>query len=117
MLKVELHAHTASDPFDYITHSTRDLIDRASALGYDALAVTLHDRYYDPSADREYANSKGVLLIAGVERTMALRHVLLINFPSESATVRDFADIRDLKARHPHGLVVVPHAFYPIGSA
>lgn len=117
MLKVELHAHTANDPCDYIAHSTRGLIDRASALGYDALAVTLHDRYYDPSEDRDYAEGKGVLLMAGVERTLDERHVLLINFPAESATVRDFADIRELKARHPHGLVVAPHAFYPIGSA
>ena len=69
MLKVELHAHTDDDPCDHIPHSTRDLIDRASALGYDALAVTLHDRYYDPADDRDYASGKGVLLIAGVERT------------------------------------------------
>jgi len=117
VLKVELHAHTASDPCDYVSHTTRDLIDRASALGYDALAVTLHDRYYDPADDREYASAKGVVLIAGVERTLGTRHVLLLNFPSECATVRDFEAIRDLKARHPHGLVVAPHAFYPIGSA
>lgn len=117
MLKVELHAHTSSDPCDYITHSTRDLIDRASALGYDALAVTLHDRHYDPADDRDYAASRNVVLIPGVERTLGTRHILLINFPPESATVRDFADIRELKARHPRGLVVAPHAFYPIESA
>ena len=117
MLKVELHAHTANDPCDYIPHTTRDLIDRASALGYDALAVTLHDRYYDPAADREYASAKGVVLISGVERTLESRHVLLLNFPGECATVRDFAEIRALKIRYPHGLVVAPHAFYPIGSA
>jgi predicted metal-dependent phosphoesterase TrpH len=117
VLKVELHAHTGSDPCDYVPHTTRDLIDRAAALGYDAVAVTLHDRYYDPAEDRDYAAARGVLLIAGVERTLASRHVLLINFPGECATVRDFADIRELKARHPHGLVVAPHAFYPIGSA
>ena len=117
MLKVELHAHTGKDPCDYIPHSTRDLIDRASALGYDALAVTLHDRYYDPADDREYADAKGVVLISGVERTLESRHVLLLNFPSECATVRDFDEIRELKIRYPHGLVVAPHAFYPIGSA
>jgi predicted metal-dependent phosphoesterase TrpH len=117
VLKVELHAHTANDPCDYVAHSTRGLIDRASALGYDALAVTLHDRYYDPSEDRDYADGKGVLLMAGVERTLDSRHVLLVNFPAESATVRDFTDVRELKARNPHGLVVAPHAFYPIGSA
>ena len=114
---MELHAHTASDPCDYVSHTTRELIDRASALGYDALAVTLHDRYYDPADDRDYARARGVVLISGVERTLGTRHVLLLNFPGECATVRDFDEIRELKARHPHGLVVAPHAFYPIGSA
>ena len=117
MLKVELHAHTADDPADYILHSTRALIDRASALGYDALAITLHDRYYDPAGDRDYAAARRLVLLPGVERTLAARHVLLVNFPRECETVRDFEDIRALKARHPQGLVVAPHAFYPIGSA
>jgi predicted metal-dependent phosphoesterase TrpH len=31
--------------------------------------------------------------------------------------VRRFADVPALKAAWPHGLVVVPHAFYPVGSA
>jgi DNA polymerase III alpha subunit (gram-positive type) len=46
VIKTELHAHTALDPIDYIPHSTRQLIDRAAALQYGALAVTLHNRYY-----------------------------------------------------------------------
>ena len=48
VLKVELHAHTDDDPLDRIGHSTEQLIDRAAALGYDAIAVTLHNRYFDP---------------------------------------------------------------------
>ncbi len=47
MLKVELHTHTADDPYDDVPHSTIELIDRAATLGYDALAVTLHDRQLD----------------------------------------------------------------------
>ena len=117
MLKVELHAHTADDPCDHVTHTTRELIDHASSLGYDALAITLHDRYYDPAPDREYAAARHLLLLPGVERTVGGRHVVLVNFPRECETVRDFDDIRALKARHPHGLVVAPHAFYPISSA
>lgn len=117
MLKVELHAHTAQDPCDYIPHSTRDLIDRASRLGYGAIAITLHDRHYDPAPDQAYARSRGVLLIQGIERTIEGRHVLLINFPAESEAVKSFEDIGALKARHPRGLVIAPHAFYPIGSA
>jgi predicted metal-dependent phosphoesterase TrpH len=117
VLKVELHAHTAQDPCDYIPHNTRELIDRASALGYGALAITLHDRHYDPGPDQAYAQARGLLLIQGIERTIAGRHVLLINFPKESEAVGSFDDLRALKRRHPHGLVVVPHAFYPIRSA
>lgn len=117
MVKVELHAHTAADPADYILHTTRELIDRAAALGYGALAITLHDRYYDPAEDAEYAGAKRVVLIAGIERTIQRRHMLLLNFPAECAAVRSFEDLRRLKQRHPGGLVVAPHAFYPTRTA
>lgn len=117
VIKVELHAHTAQDPCDYIPHSTRDLIDRASGLGYGAIAITLHDRHYDPTADQDHARSRGIVLIPGIERTIDRRHVLLVNFPVECEAVRSFEDVRGLKARHPRGLVIAPHAFYPIGSA
>lgn len=117
VLKVELHAHTGLDPVDYIPHSTRQLIDRAADLGYGALAVTLHNRYYDPLADREYARERGIVLIPGIERTIGGRHVLLLNFSSDSAAVTSFDDVRELKRRQPGGLVIVPHAFYPTPSA
>ena len=117
MLKVELHAHTGLDPVDCILHSTRELIERAASLGYSGLAITLHDRYYDPAADRAYAQRQGVVLIAGIERTIDGRHVLLLNFPADCAAVSTFDDLRALKRRHPAGLVIVPHAFYPIASA
>jgi predicted metal-dependent phosphoesterase TrpH len=117
VIKVELHAHTAQDPCDYIPHSTRDLIDRASRLGYGAVAITLHDRHYDPAPDQAYAQSRGLLLIQGIEKTIQGRHMLLLNFPAESEAVASFEDLRQLRARHPRGLVIAPHAFYPIGSA
>jgi predicted metal-dependent phosphoesterase TrpH len=117
VIKVELHAHTALDPVDYIPHTTRHLIDHAAALGYGALAVTLHNRYYDPFADREYARERGIVLIPGIERTIAGRHILLLNFSSDCAKVSTFEEVRELKRRHPHGLVIAPHAFYPIPSA
>lgn len=116
MLKLELHAHTDEDPADRIPHTTAQLIDRAAALGYGALAVTLHDRYFDPAAHAEYARARGVVLLPGIERTIAHRHVLLVNFPPECATVRTFDDIARLKARS-NGLVVAPHPFYPTISA
>ena len=116
MLKLELHAHTDADPLDAIPHSTRQLIDRAAALGYGGLAITLHNRYFDPAEDGEYARDRGVVLIPGIERSIDHRHVLLLNFPPACAEVRTFAEIAALKSRS-NGLVVAPHPFYPIHSA
>ena len=116
MLKVELHAHTNQDPLDRISHSSRDLIDHAATLGYHALAITLHNRYYDPAADIAYARERSIVLIPGIERTVGGRHVLLINFPPACESVHTFDDIARLKSRSA-GLVVVPHAFYPTGSS
>lgn len=116
MLKVELHAHTDDDPLDRIGHSTEQLIDRAAVLGYDAIAVTLHNRYFDPVPYAAYARERGVVLIPGIERSIGRRHVLLLNFPPACAGVRTFDDIAALKASS-NGLVVAPHPYYPIPSA
>jgi len=116
VLKIELHTHTDEDPADLIDHSTRDLIDRAAALGYGGLAITLHDRYFDPAPHAEYGRERGVVLMAGIERTIGSRHILLINFPARAAAVRSFDDIARLK-QETGGLVVAPHPYYPIPSA
>ena len=116
MLKVELHAHTDEDRADLIAHTTRQLIDHAADLGYDALAVTLHDRYFDPEPHRADAARRGLVLLSGIERTIEGRHMLLINFPDAAARVATFADVRALKARC-NGLVVAPHPFFPVPSA
>jgi predicted metal-dependent phosphoesterase TrpH len=116
MLKIELHAHTSHDPLDRISHTSRELIDHAASLGYRGLAITLHDRFYNPRNDVEYARERSIVLIPGIERTIAGRHVLLINFPEACESVRTFEDIARLKSRCA-GLVVVPHAFYPTGSS
>ena len=66
MLKVELHAHTADDPVDAVPHTTFELIDHAAALGYDALAITLHEQQLDLRRLAPYAAERGVVLIPGV---------------------------------------------------
>jgi predicted metal-dependent phosphoesterase TrpH len=116
VLKVELHTHTADDPVDIIPHSTRDLIDRAASVGYQALAVTLHDFQLDPRPFASYAAERGIALIPGIERTIEGRHVLLLNFSSRSMDVDSFDALARLKSRE-SGLVVAPHPFYPLGHS
>ncbi|HUK36732.1 MAG TPA: PHP-associated domain-containing protein [Vicinamibacterales bacterium] len=115
MLKVELHAHTEDDPVDNIPYSTRDLIDRAVAEDFDALAVTLHDHQLDLRPWQSYASDRGLLLIPGTERTIQGKHVLLLNFASGTDDVRTFDDLAALRRRSA-GLVVAPHPFFPASS-
>lgn len=112
MLKVELHTHTADDPVDAIPYTTFELIDRAVALGYDALAITLHERQLDLRRFAPYAAERGLVLIPGIERTIEGRHVLLLNFARGAEEVATFADLARLKRSTP-GLVVAPHPFFP----
>ena len=116
MLKVELHAHTSDDPEDYIAHSTEQLIDRMADLGYDALAITLHDKQIDLAPFEAHARQRNVVLIPGVERTLDGRHLLLINFTERAARVHSFEEVAALKAEEPNGLVVAPHPFFPLGN-
>jgi hypothetical protein len=112
VLKVELHAHTSDDPLDRIPYSVPALIDRAAALGYDALAITLHDRQLDVSAYEQYAFDRGIVLIPGIEREIQGCHVLLLNFSTQSEQVHSFEDLAALRSRE-RGLVVAPHPFFP----
>jgi predicted metal-dependent phosphoesterase TrpH len=117
MLKVDLHTHTADDPSDRIPYSARALIDRAAELGFHALAITLHDRQLDPEPLRSFGHSRGVVLIAGIERTIQGRHVLLLNFSGAAESIPSFEGLARLKEREPAGIVVAPHPFFPAGSA
>jgi len=113
MLKTELHIHTSGDPHDHIPYSTTDLIDRAAALGYDVLAITLHDCWFDVRDVAEYARARGITLIAGVERTIEHKHVLLLNFDAAAERVNSFHELAQLRRTQPAGLVIAPHPYYP----
>jgi hypothetical protein len=115
-MKVELHAHTADDPLDWIPHTAHDLVDHAAALGYGGIAITLHDRWFDPAPLASYARDRGVTLIAGIERTIGRIHVLLVNAPRQAERIRTFDNVAALR-RDSNVLVVAPHPFYPIPSA
>jgi predicted metal-dependent phosphoesterase TrpH len=96
-----------------IPYTSVELIDRAAQLGFDALAITLHEKQRAVRDLSAYARASGVTLIPGVERTIQRKHVLLLNFPAGTESVDSFGRLADLKARYPEGLVVAPHPFFP----
>lgn len=116
MLKVDLHTHTADDPADPIPYHTQELIDRAAELGFDCLAITLHDQQLDPAPFRAYAASRNILLIPGIERTIEGRHVLLLNYSRAAESIGSFEALATLRTRE-RGLVIAPHPFFPAVSA
>jgi predicted metal-dependent phosphoesterase TrpH len=115
VLKVELHSHTDNDRWDLIPYTTEALIERSAACGYDALAITLHNRQLDLTPYIGYARELGLTLIPGSERTIEGKHVLLLNFGPGVDDVHSFDDLARLKRRQ-RGLVVAPHPFFPMGN-
>ena len=111
-LKVDFHTHTADDPKDYISFSSEELIDRASELGYDALAITNHDIVTGRAGLEKYAEARGILLIPGVELTLSGKHVIVVNPPSGG--LAGISELEDLpRVRGESSLVIAPHPFYP----
>ncbi len=123
-LKFDFHMHTLDDPFDHhVYHTVFELLDKAAALEYDALAITLHTRQFYSLEAEKYARDRGILLIPGVEQDIEGCHVLLINFPKEASEgIRTFADLSRVKTQLTQSsareiLVIAPHPFFPSGVA
>jgi predicted metal-dependent phosphoesterase TrpH len=113
VLKVDFHLHTGEDPVDQIRYRAMDLVTRAAQLGFDALAITLHDLQLADPRVSDYARERGITLIPGVERTIQGRHVLLLNFPATAAeSARTLDDVARLKLST-GGLVIAPHPYFP----
>ena len=118
-VKADLHLHTAEDPFDEIDYSALELLDHASRLGFRVLAVTLHDKVFDDARAFARAAELGILLIQAAELRIEGADVVLLNLtPEEAAGLHSFDDLRRLRTRRGHSLLVfAPHPFYRLGGS
>jgi hypothetical protein len=113
--RVELHSHCQGDPVDtHLRHTLFQMIDRAKAVGLDAIAVTWHRKICSSPEAFAYARERNILLIPGMEAEVDRRHLVVLNvaegdLPSEPT----WNQIRALRARKPEVLVLAPHPFYP----
>ena len=110
-LKVDFHIHTKEDPIDQISYSAYELIDNAFSKGYDALAITNHERLTYSTKLKSYAAERGIVLIPGVEATIGGKHVLLVNMPFDNGRFNSFDQIFKQKATN--NLVIAPHPYFP----
>src|SRR5438270_6543380 len=99
-IKLDLHIHTLDDPKDVIDYSAHQLLERARELGFGVLAITLHDAVFDRPEVFADAEAMGILLIPAAEMRLEGADVIILNVTApEAAQLRDFADLRELRAR------------------
>ena len=118
-VKSDLHLHTSEDPLDEIDYTASELLDRAHEAGFRVLAITLHDKVFADPAIFSKARDQGILLIQAAELRIEGADVVLLNVNADEATgIRNFEDLRRLRARRGSSLFVfAPHPFYRFGGS
>jgi predicted metal-dependent phosphoesterase TrpH len=118
-IKVDLHIHTLDDPKDALDYSAHELLERARTLGFEVLAITLHDAVFDRAEVFADAARMGILLIPAAEMRLEGADVILLNItPAEVATLHSLDDLEALRARRgPSLFTVAPHPFYVLGGS
>ena len=117
-LKTNLHLHTNDDPEDHVEYSAYDVIDRAASLGFDALAITCHNRFAWKEEYASYAADQDITLIRGIESTISEtpeergKHVLILGAQPDIEHVRTFDDLAEYKDQYPEIVIVAPHPYF-----
>src|SRR5213596_4049083 len=118
-VKVDLHIHTLDDPKDAVDYSAHQLLERARALGFRVLAITLHDAVFNRPEVFADAAAMGILLIPAAEMRLHGADVIVLNVtPEEVAELKNFDDLRRLRARRGSSIfIIAPHPFYVFGGS
>src|SRR5213076_978370 len=118
-IKIDLHIHTLDDPKDAVDYSAHQLLERARALGFGVLAITLHDAVFNGKEVFADAAAMGILLIPAVEVRLLGADVIVLNVTAEEiAHVKNFDDLRSLRARRGNSIfTIAPHPFYLVGGS
>lgn len=117
-LKTNLHFHTADDPQDNISYTLEEGIDHAASLGFEVIALTCHASVQWRPSYAEYAASKNILLISGIEANIGerpgeKRHLLILNCDKSAEKIKNFADLAEYKKNHSEIFVIASHPYFP----
>src|ERR1700757_2661699 len=82
-IKIDLHIHTLDDPKDAVDYSAHQLLERARALGFRVLAITLHDAVFERKEVYADASAMGILLIPAAEVRLCGADVIVLNVTAE----------------------------------
>jgi predicted metal-dependent phosphoesterase TrpH len=112
-LKCQFHAHAKGDMVDHISYTPKELIDKASFLGYNVLSITSHRKVIFNKELKKYAQKKGILLIPGIEFEINKKHILGINIDKKIEKIKTFEALKKYKTSHKNCLITAPHPFFP----
>jgi len=115
--KVNLHFHTADDPRDAVTYTLQQGVDRAAELGFHVLALSCHERVVFSERYVRYAQSRGILLISGVERDIEGRHVVILNTDRSAEEISTLEELAHYRFSHPEAFIFAPHPYFPGDSS
>src|SRR5437667_5704916 len=118
-IKVDIHIQTLDDPKGVIDYSAHQLLERAQALGFGVLAITLHDAVFDRQEVFADAEAMSILLIPAAEVRLCGADVIVLNVTAdEIAALKNFDDLRQLRARRGLSIfTIAPHPFYMLGGS
>jgi predicted metal-dependent phosphoesterase TrpH len=118
-IKIDLHIHTLDDPKDAVDYSAHQLLERARALGFRVLAITLHDAVFNRPEVFADAAAMGILLIPAAEMRLHGADVILLNVSAEEmAELKSFDDLRRMRERRGDSIfTIAPHPFYMFGGS
>lgn len=118
-VKLDLHIHTLDDEKDALDFSAHELLERARFLGIEVLAITLHDSVFQRREVFADAAAMGILLIPAAEMRLHGADIVVLNVtPEEAAALKDFDDVRRLRAQRGESIFTfAPHPFYVLGGS
>jgi predicted metal-dependent phosphoesterase TrpH len=113
MLKADFHIHSYDEVKEiYVNYDFKQMIDKASSLGFDVLALTQHNKVVYSKELDDYAKEKGIVFISGAEICIKNKHVLILNVKN----LPEINDFKDLEKLPDTALVIAAHPFYPFNQ-
>ncbi len=109
-LKTNLHFHTVLDETSP-RYNIYQGIDYAKEQNFGVLAYTPHRKFIFEQKFSQYAESKGLLLIPGIEIGIGKKHIVILNCDKEAENIKSFEDVANYKKRKPNILILAPHPF------
>lgn len=94
-MRFDLHTHTTI--YSGCSQLTpAQLVDRATSVGLDGIVITEHDAQWTPDALAELTERSGLIILAGMEVSTDLGHVLAYGLPAYLPGIYRAKGLRDV---------------------